>query len=1041
MGWFVDGVDLSTYAFNVQNRSASWSMPARRGENVVVPGRHGRRWNDRKPFDEGSLTLNMWAVGAEEDGSMPFDGDRRRKCLENIKKLTGVFGQSGRLLEVVRSESSQGTITNLIPNPSGEGPTVPVVIDQNLVRNPAFDGNYSLTTEETVARNYVRNPTAKDTYRMAAWAPVANDILVSSSVKHSGTTSWRVRAQTAGATTLGIRSLVQTPPAVWTCSVWVYVPATLTQTITGARVAFYDSEDPTVGQVAAATVVGGSIVKGQWNRFWATVETTETWNYVFFYLQFSPALGANAVLYFDDMLVTHGPRLWDYYDGDTPNAEPYGYRWMGVPHKSFSLKTGRRPNDWLAEPGANIVRDSTVKRSGFYSMRVMAQAWDDVDGGTTNTWAYTECPVLPGDVVSATAQVRWGSSSTPRPVGMTFHVLDSNGTLIDNQAGTVVTPTTGAWSEVKKENYTVPAGGVLVRLLVVGGQGGTAGVDDIFAGDEWLVDDVSLRKGTTAAYFYGSQPGDTRTQYGWAGTPNASISQKKQLQPYGWYGANALVGVFKDTSWAADGSASVLVTATNAATTYTETTGGSGPRGSYPVFPGTKVTAMVTVKALHAGRVRVGVRQYDADGVLIGYAVGGIQDADMALGEIREFRLDGVTLSSDTRGVRLLVFMGQTGGFVAPNWTGDAFAVDKALIALGSYSSAQIPLSNGTFEVNTTGWFVSSASCTITRDTTIFHGGVASMLMVPTVGQTVATTGTTFSTSPTVIPGQVYTAKAWLRTSLVWPNLTLDLQWLDAAGNVVSTITGPPLNLPEDVFVQCSASGQAPQGAAKLSIRVSARGNPTTALGVFIDDVTVEQAGLFWFDGDSDGSYWQGEEHKSASQYGGTALRCFAEVREAVDFTSMAGGTRAEFAVNMAIPGAFWEEVVPVTFTSGGFDVDTTFELDVLAGSTAPIEDAVITLTGPLQVVRLTDVVSGAFVRYAAWISATDTVVIDVGKFTVTKNGVSDVKNLTHGGSAVWLPLTPEGGYGFAPRLRMQCHSLSSGADITVVARRRFLVA
>jgi hypothetical protein len=157
MGWTVDDIDLDTLAFNISNRAASWKTPPKRGSNLVIPGRHGARWLPNKPFEQGNVTLNMWAVGAEEDGSMPVIGSSARKVRENIDKLTAIFGQSSKLLDVVRVSSTAFGVENTVNDPSFEtsDPVAAWTSYQNQIINPAMRASTASVDE---VNNLMPNP-------------------------------------------------------------------------------------------------------------------------------------------------------------------------------------------------------------------------------------------------------------------------------------------------------------------------------------------------------------------------------------------------------------------------------------------------------------------------------------------------------------------------------------------------------------------------------------------------------------------------------------------------------------------------------------------------------------------------------------------------------------------------------------------------------------------------------------------------------------------------------------------------------------------
>lgn len=192
MSWQVDGIPLSTLAFNVQNRSAGWHVPAKRGDNLSIPGRHGALWVPNKPFDQGALTLSMWAVGAEEDGRLPDDDNRSKQCRENLDKLTALFAQAHKLLEVTQVESlafgaeniqinprfesvqptSYPTYENLFLNPAMRNRSTITQV-QNLFPNPAFRALQSLTWTDTY-ENLVPDPRNKYQRTTAAGIMASN---------------------------------------------------------------------------------------------------------------------------------------------------------------------------------------------------------------------------------------------------------------------------------------------------------------------------------------------------------------------------------------------------------------------------------------------------------------------------------------------------------------------------------------------------------------------------------------------------------------------------------------------------------------------------------------------------------------------------------------------------------------------------------------------------------------------------------------------------------------------------------------------------
>src|SRR5690606_36359581 len=91
-------------------------------------------------------------------------------------------------------------------------------------------------------------------------------------------------------------------------------------------------------------------------------------------------------------------------------------------------------------------------------------------------------------------------------------------------------------------------------------------------------------------------------------------------------------------------------------------------------------------------------------------------------------------------------------------------------------------------------------------------------------------------------------------------------------------------------------------------------------------------------------------------------LECEAEVVQSYDFTTMAGVTRAQFAVEYAIPKAFWQDAAvrdqTMTTSSPGIVLFSQF-----AGATAPLTDLVVELKGPATQPMMANPLTGQWVR------------------------------------------------------------------------------
>lgn len=114
----VDGLNLRHNGYNIATRTGRYNIPARRGENLIVPGRSGSMFAANKPYEEGFGVLAIWVIGATEavdsNGntviSIPATVEGRKQQFEtNMQQIMRVFTRPHRLSEV-RAEQPDGSI-------------------------------------------------------------------------------------------------------------------------------------------------------------------------------------------------------------------------------------------------------------------------------------------------------------------------------------------------------------------------------------------------------------------------------------------------------------------------------------------------------------------------------------------------------------------------------------------------------------------------------------------------------------------------------------------------------------------------------------------------------------------------------------------------------------------------------------------------------------------------------------------------------------------------------------------------------------------
>lgn len=178
----------------------------------------------------------------------------------------------------------------------------------------------------------------------------------------------------------------------------------------------------------------------------------------------------------------------------------------------------------------------------------------------------------------------------------------------------------------------------------------------------------------------------------------------------------------------------------------------------------------------------------------------------------------------------------------------------------------------------------------------------------------------------------------------------------------------------------------------------------------------------------------------------GTLRRAWCETTEAIDFTTMGGHSPlGKFSVALRVPGVFWEDPVPYTIN---LPLGQNGPLLLLGGTTAPIEDAVFTINGPMTNIRIEALYNGAplvnptWFAYNAALVTGQQLIVDCGNWSLVTfggTGVVHYDQFQHAGAARWM-IIPPGPVGQAPGLKVTIGSSGSPGNVVLVAKRKFLV-
>ena len=98
----LNGVSLDSLCYGLEDTSGLFTVPARRGSNVVVPGRHGAITIPNKHFDEADYVLPLWIAGSRPDGTIPRGSSEAREFWARRDELLRILYAATLRVEFTR---------------------------------------------------------------------------------------------------------------------------------------------------------------------------------------------------------------------------------------------------------------------------------------------------------------------------------------------------------------------------------------------------------------------------------------------------------------------------------------------------------------------------------------------------------------------------------------------------------------------------------------------------------------------------------------------------------------------------------------------------------------------------------------------------------------------------------------------------------------------------------------------------------------------------------------------------------------------------
>ena len=147
-------------------------------------------------------------------------------------------------------------------------------------------------------------------------------------------------------------------------------------------------------------------------------------------------------------------------------------------------------------------------------------------------------------------------------------------------------------------------------------------------------------------------------------------------------------------------------------------------------------------------------------------------------------------------------------------------------------------LTNGTFEVNTTGWSP-GGSVTLTRDTTTFWAGVASM-RVNSTATTITVYNFQTNTTMTGVAGRKYKASMWFKGQANNKDARVQIAYINSGGTTLQLDSSPLTALSTTEWTQLSVTSVAPVGTVRVELRVQANKNTAAVSSLFVDNGMIQ---------------------------------------------------------------------------------------------------------------------------------------------------------------------------------------------------------
>jgi hypothetical protein len=148
-------------------------------------------------------------------------------------------------------------------------------------------------------------------------------------------------------------------------------------------------------------------------------------------------------------------------------------------------------------------------------------------------------------------------------------------------------------------------------------------------------------------------------------------------------------------------------------------------------------------------------------------------------------------------------------------------------------------MTNGNFEVNTTGWSTLQGSTAITRNTSTYYMGVASARVANTAGNA-NSFGVVTNTTMTFVAGDKVKASVWVKRETNSGSTRVQINFKNGGGSTLGSATGAYTATSVSEWIEIDVTGVAPAGTVRAEMIVNSTKSVSGNASIFMDNAKLQ---------------------------------------------------------------------------------------------------------------------------------------------------------------------------------------------------------